>query len=636
MTTSPSDIKDKCSFIFNSGNEGFVTVNDGVLLGRSAGTTIINIIASYKDRTINKVINVTVGNVSEESSGGIVSSRTPTDIVISNPIEEINVGEYYPLMATAIPYDIMDENLVKFSSSDPEVCSVDYGVLEAHKEGNAQITVSTLNDSISTSFNLKINPELDKIDNRITKIKNLTLSESGLIENDNSYLTAKNNTISLQNIINEAINNNYQKLVLPNGKFYITPEVELVPESEKQLLSGWSTPSYSITINKPGDDVFVLDFNGSEFEIIQSYWTLWKYGRENENSNKNGYRMFTITENSSNVEFRNGTINGERYTATYPESEFDASEMCMSLNLNGTNNGIYNMSFNNSPGFNVGFSQTRNIIHNGVPYTNFEAGGFDDNGDKLESIEAGTWRTIDLMEVNKISNSYAFGFIFGYQGFSYLRSRLYSIYFYDENRNFIECQKYNLQYYKYTMPQNTKYYGIEIYQENAPTSGYGDYNNAVANLYEPIGEKCYIKNCTFKNNYSSAIALTTRNTVLENNILENNGQRAPLSGFVFEDGWENMIGNIIINNKFSNNGQGLCTCAGNSFVIYNNIFENDLINIYSRTQHTRMYKNILVDTSINFSTQGDSVFAKNSIGGNCPITYGKHHENANYEVRVIE
>lgn len=51
----------------------------------------------------------------------------PTGVVIVNPIQDLYIGQEYVLIAYVIPEYYMWDNLVKFTSDNPDVCSVAWG-----------------------------------------------------------------------------------------------------------------------------------------------------------------------------------------------------------------------------------------------------------------------------------------------------------------------------------------------------------------------------------------------------------------------------------------------------------------------------------------------------------------------------
>ena len=184
---------------------------------------------------------------------------------------------------------------------------------------------------------------------------------------------------------------------------------------------------------------------------------------------------------------------------------------------------------------------------------NFELGNIDENGQIDNSITTNYYRYNQYMDVSGLGEYYLVGYTQGYHGYPYLRSRLYSIHFYDQNYNHIESQMYNLQYYNYIKPANAKYAKIVIYQEAPPTSGDTDFNGAVA-FMRTMGmpRNCYIKNCTFEDNFSTGLAMCGgQGWLIEGNTFSNNGGRMPGCDIDWEDGWEHMVGDVLKNNTFN-------------------------------------------------------------------------------------
>ena len=219
--------------------------------------------------------------------------------------------------------------------------------------------------------------------------------------------------------------------------------------------------------------------------------------------------------------------------------------------------GFVNCTFNKSPGFNVATSNT--LVRKGtdrayIKKDNFEVGTIDDNGLNAPKLKENCFRSINFIDITSVDDYYMVGMNLGYHGYPYLILRLYHACFYDRNFNFIEIQKYNLQYYNYDKPTNAAYAKIVIFQEEVPTHGNTDFNNAVAFL-ATVGmpRKCFFKNCKFEDNLSTGLAMCGgEGWLLEGNSFDRNSNgRMPSCDIDWEDGWENMHGDIVKNNIFN-------------------------------------------------------------------------------------
>lgn len=211
------------------------------------------------------------------------------------------------------------------------------------------------------------------------------------------------------------------------------------------------------------------------------------------------------------------------------------------------------------------------------------------------------------------------GYNQGYWDYRHLRSRLYSIYFYDQNHQFIKSQQNNLQYYMYDKPLNAYYAKIVVYQETAPTSGDTDFNGAVAFIRTlGIPRRCFIKNCTFEDNFSTGLAMTGgQDWTITGNTFSRNTGRMPGCDIVWEDGWDAMVGDIIKNNTF-NSVLGIVTAAGANLSIFSNRFNHSYLFMKTRTQNWRVFQNTFDGKAagqfdIGLGTQGDSIFTENIL-----------------------
>ncbi|WP_198165156.1 chitobiase/beta-hexosaminidase C-terminal domain-containing protein [Metabacillus litoralis] len=601
----PNRYTEELNITFQSGNEGYVTVDtNGILTGISNGETIVSVTATYEGQTFTEYVNVKIG-------GQIVSPPTSTRNVIGMSINRkthsLNIGENFVVMATALSsellYDIFHDNIVLWESSDPSVAKVQYGVVEGVSPGTATLTAYDATRTYSESFDITV---VNKIETPLTEaeIYNVDVNDFS-IKLDNTDST--NTTNGIQNALDHASTNGYKKIVFPKGTYLISPAVR--------------------TIYPPSD--MIIDFNDSILNIEPSIFTT------------SGYKMFYFT-NVKNTKLMRAHLYGERDSTTVQ----DSVEGCLSVLIDDClNTGFEYCTFSKSPGFNVitGTLRNRNMGKTtqsiSVSRFNFEPGNLDENGNIDNSNTTNYYRYNQYMDVSGLGEYYLLGYTQGYHGYPYLRSRLYSIHFYNQNYAHIESQMYNLQYYNYPKPPNAKYAKIVIYQEAPPTSGDTDFNGAVAFL-RTIGmpRNCYIKNCTFEDNFSTGLAMCGgQGWLIEGNTLNNNGGRMPGCDIDWEDGWEHMVGDILKNNTFSSR-LGVIFSAGGSLAAFNNTFNRSTMTVWSRTQNYRVFNNIFNgkgSLANDFKTQGDSVLARNIFTNTATYSTGILHTGAYYKVHDI-
>ncbi len=598
----PNRYTDLLNITFQSGNEGYVTVDEnGLLTGVSDGETNVSVTATYEDQTFTEFVHVKVG-------GQIVSPPSSTREIVGMSINRkthtLQVGENYVVMATALSsellYDIFYDNIVLWESSNPSVARVQYGVVEGVSPGTATLTAFNATRTHSESFEITV----------VNKIET-PLPEAEIYYVDVNYFSIKldntdstNTTNGIQNALDYAAANGYKKIVFPNGTYLISPAVR--------------------TIFPPSD--MIIDFSDSILNIEPSQLTT------------TGYRMFYFTELKSTKLIR-AHIYGERDSTTIQESV----EGCISVLIDDClNTGFESCTFSKSPGFNVitGTLPNRNMgkITRSISVSrfNFEPGNIDENGNIDNSKITNFYRYNQYMDVSGLGEYYLLGYTQGYHGYPHLRSRLYSIHFYNDNFTHIESQLYNLQYYNYQKPLNAKYAKIVIYQEAPPSSGDNDFNGAVAFL-RTIGmpRNCYIKNCTFEDNFSTGLAMCGgQNWLIEGNTFSNNGGRMPGCDIDWEDGWEQMVGDVISKNNF-NSRLGVIFSAGSSLALFNNTFNHSTMTVWSRTQNYRIFNNLFDgkgSLSNDFKTQGDSVLARNIFTKDATYSTGIQHAGASYKV----
>ncbi|WP_052737803.1 chitobiase/beta-hexosaminidase C-terminal domain-containing protein [Bacillus sp. SA1-12] len=601
----PNRYTELLSIRFQSGNEGYVTVDqNGLLTGVSDGETNVSITATYEGQNFTEYVNVKVGGqvVSPPSS-----TRTIIGMSINRKTHTLQVGENFVVMATALSsnllYDIFHDNIVLWESSDPSVAKVQYGVVEGVSPGTTTLTAYDSTRTYSKSFDITV---VNKIETPLTEgeIYHVDVNDYS-IKLDNTDST--NTTNGIQNALDHAAANGYKKIVFPKGKYLISPAVR--------------------TIYPPSD--MIIDFSDSILNIEPSVLTT------------TGYKMFYFT-NLKNTKLMKAHIFGERDSTTIQ----DSVEGCISVLIDDClTTGFESCTFSKSPGFNVitGTLTNRNMGKTtqsiSVSRFNFEPGNIEENGNIDNSKTTNYYRYNQYMDVSGLGEYYLLGYTQGYHGYPHLRSRLYSIHFYSENFTHLESQMYNLQYYIYPKAPNAKYAKIVIYQEGPPSSGDSDFNGAVA-FIRTIGmpRNCYINDCRFEDNFSTGLAMCGgQNWLIKGNTFSNNGGRMPGCDIDWEDGWEHMVGDVLKNNTFDSK-LGVIFSSGSSLSAFNNTFNQSTMTVWARTQNFRIFNNIFYgkgSLTNDFKTQGDSVLGRNIFTDNANYTTGIFHTGAYYKVHDI-
>jgi hypothetical protein len=603
----PDQYTDQLDITFQSGNQGFVTVDEnGVLTGVNDGETNVSITAKFNNQTYTEYVKVKVGEVVSTPPS---SSRVINGMSINRKTDSIEVGEHFVVMATALssnlPYDVFNDNIVYWESSNPNVASVQYGVVEGIGEGKATLTAYDATRSHSKSFELTVTkPVVETITNAETYI--VPLAQYQISSNNTNSV---NTTNGIQRALDYASANKFKKIVFPKGNYLITPTAR--------------------TIQFPTN--MTIDFSDSIINIEPSPLTA------------TGYRMF-LMNNVVNTTLTRAHVFGEADSTTVRNSV----EGCISLLIEDcVNSGIEECTFSKSPGFNV-ITGTRQNMNLGratksisVSRFNFEPGNINERGQIDNSITKNYYRYNQFMDISGLGEYYMLGYSQGYHGYPHLRSRLYSIHFYDANYQHISSQMYNLQYYNYPKPANARYAKVVIYQETPPTTGDADFGGAVAFL-RTIGmpRNCFIRNSTFEGNFSTGLALCGgQGWLIEGNNFSNNKGRMPGCDIDWEDGWEHMVGDVLKNNTF-NSPLGVIMSAGASLAAFENTFNRAALTVWARTQNWRIFNNLFNEkpsmASPSLSTQGDSVFARNILRRIPPYaTSTLHGASARYKVHDI-
>ncbi len=546
-----------------------------------------------EDNWSNEIVDG--GSFNTQSMGSL------TGISINKSIDTIEVGENYVVMATPIPYDILYSNRVIWESSNPSVCSVNYGVLEGKTVGMATITAYDVTRTYSKSFQLEVVLPITESFPQ-DQIYNVTTTDYGIFT-DNSHSVGT--TQGIMEALSFGSQNGYKKIVFPKGVYLVTPDAG--------------------TLILPSN--MVIDFSDSTINI------------EISSKTDIGYKMF-VMDNVEYTKLINVHVFGEADSTTVANSNEDNISLHI---VDCYKSGIENCTFSKSSGFNVKTGTKRFKTGTGdtwIPFSNFEPGSIDNFGAHDDTTIHFHFRTPNFIDVSRLGTYYMLGYNQGYWDYRYLRSRLYSIYFYDENYQFIESKQFNFQYYNYDKPGNAHYAKIVVYQDTAPISGDTDFNGAVAFIRTlGIPRKCFIKNSTFEDNFSTGLAMTGgQDWTLTGNTFSRNTGRMPGCDIDWEDGWDAMVGDIVRNNTF-NSVLGIVTAGGANISIFDNHFNNSYLYIWPRTQNWRVFRNTFNGKAegqfdIELGTQGDSIFADNLLK---TIRYHttKNDTNGAYEVYTI-
>ena len=149
VKVTPDDATDK-TVSYSSSNSSVASVKAGKVTGISAGTATITVTANG-DKFVRAQFSVTVNGTEEPPVEEIVP---PTELTISGK-NEVEVGKMLNLSLAYAPDNATKG--VTWASSDPEVATVNNGVVKGVKEGKVTITAtSTVDTNISTTFEVTV------------------------------------------------------------------------------------------------------------------------------------------------------------------------------------------------------------------------------------------------------------------------------------------------------------------------------------------------------------------------------------------------------------------------------------------------------------------------------------------------
>lgn len=167
VTVKPDEATDK-SVVWESGNETVVTVDqDGLVKAVREGDAMITVTAK--------------NGVSASCIVGVRKKDIPVTGIKLNYISmELNVGTGGKLTATVEPENATVQD-VEWKSSDPAVVAVHNGYVTAKKEGQATITVTTVDGGFTASCEVKVK----------------TIPVTGIVLEQSSLLLPVGNTYAL-------------------------------------------------------------------------------------------------------------------------------------------------------------------------------------------------------------------------------------------------------------------------------------------------------------------------------------------------------------------------------------------------------------------------------------------------------
>lgn len=408
------------------------------------------------------------------------------------------------------------------------------------------------------------------------------------------------NPIETSKGINDALNyaakNKYDKITFPKGEYCISEENPITMVSN-----------------------LIVDLNGATFKI-----------------NDNGLQHYTVIDfsNCSNSQLINGIILGDRETHDYKTIEGSHEWTCGIVFNNCDNCILDNVTISSFPGYGISSSLGENLsdLIIGVTKENLSIGNINDKG-KLNN-KKGTIRTIDPLNISNVGGEFELGYNKGYMGYPYMQSKAYLSYFYDENMKFISKVDNCKQYKKVLIPDNAKYVHFVFKQDYVPERGDTDFNGTtvfLTNYSSP--NNITIKNCLIEKNKSLGMGICGGyNWNIENNMFKENGGGAPGYAIDLEDGWEYMDSFLFKNNKFIGNNNDIVSCAGDNIIFENNSFTSTVY-MWGRTTNYKFLNNSFsnIAMNINYEYSTDTECSGNTYN-NCRIAITSKNKDAEFNI----
>ena len=408
------------------------------------------------------------------------------------------------------------------------------------------------------------------------------------------------NPIETSKGINDALNyaakNKYDKITFPKGEYCISEENPITMVSN-----------------------LIVDLNGATFKI-----------------NDNGLQHYTVIDfsNCSNSQLINGIILGDRETHDYKTIEGSHEWTCGIVFNNCDNCILDNVTISSFPGYGISSSLGENLsdLIIGVTKDNLSIGNINDKG-KLNN-KKGTIRTIDPLNISNVGGEFELGYNKGYMGYPYMQSKEYLSYFYDENMKFISKVDNCKQYKKVLIPDNAKYVHFVFKQDYVPERGDTDFNGTtvfLTNYSSP--NNITIKNCLIEKNKSLGMGICGGyNWNIENNMFKENGGGAPGYAIDLEDGWEYMNNFLFKNNKFIENNNDIVSCAGDNIIFENNSFSSTVY-MWGRTTNYKFLNNSFsnIAMNINYEYSTDTECSGNTYN-NCRIAITSKNKDAKFNI----
>ena len=495
-------------------------------------------------------------------------SATPTDEPIDSPFKVPYISTYYfnpkPTVneSVQIPLYITDYYQSEYMKNDTkktldlyyEVDGVEKKISDI-KLGDYTLTIGKLSEGLHTfavqaydkSTGLRshklYNDLMVVASNTIPSTKIYKMSQVDLInyniKNNNS--TNEADLISTRDGLTQLFADKqkagYRKIVLLKGTYRIN--------GENARTTCISIPSY-----------FTVDMNGSTFKLDTI---------KNESSG-----CIVRMENVIDAHLENGILEGDRYERIQEQLERDGLGEGINTVLitAGKYCSLENLTIKNTTGHTIWSLPKMGDNQKLRGFTNVNI----ENGKEVKSDKCSTSSMVDLTYLKEWDpdEDYLYvGFPAGYRG---IRTNSVIIYvsFYDSNKSFIKTVT-GCQFRKMLIPTNAEFARVTVNETDIVD------NDGIEGVYiypRKLGDYHQIKNISFENTRTCALAPTTCNNLLIENVTYtdcgNSITRLPVD---FEDGWDETQdvyyrNNEVISKTETNTGTVIDNAG------FNHVYEN--------------------------------------------------------------
>ena len=212
ITTEPADVdKSKLSYIVNDNN--IITVSeDGTITANSEGIAALRVTAK---ENINADIRVRVVNNPDIVSGIYIMPEKLSSVKSMT----LKVGEERKIDYTVEPAEAYMNNAT-WTSESPNIVTVDNGVIKAISEGDATITLKTINGIILNVY-VTVKPstvEVESIKLKSESSLNLKVGDSSQISYEVLPQEATDKSVSFQSTDTAVANVDSKGLITAIGK----------------------------------------------------------------------------------------------------------------------------------------------------------------------------------------------------------------------------------------------------------------------------------------------------------------------------------------------------------------------------------------------------------------------------------